>query len=440
MKEDFWRFAGILFVSGLIGLLTGQFLLCLFTGLLLYSLWFYRILQRMLGWLQQRNDNNAPELPGVIDEICREIDFLKSRHKQREAKLSGFLRRFQEATSALPDGVVVLGENGTIEWSNRKANEYLGIRWPHDGGQRIANLVRKPELIRYLKHTDDSSPDSSLQLDSWINAGKKLEFRITSYGDSQKLLFVRDITDIYRANQMRKDFIANASHELRSPLTVIAGYLEGFHDDTDTCPESWRTPVEQMSKQAARMQRLLEDLLRLSTLESTNEQEDLEPVRVPEILNTIYQEAQTLSGSMEHIFYLETDPDLWVKGSHNELFSAFSNIVFNAVQYTPRRGIIRIRWYADEQGAHMEVRDNGPGIAPEHIPRLTERFYRVDKGRSREKGGTGLGLAIVKHVLARHGGKLHIDSVIGQGSTFRCDLPSRLVIYRPDVAGTSMSA
>ncbi|HSR63595.1 MAG TPA: phosphate regulon sensor histidine kinase PhoR [Gammaproteobacteria bacterium] len=440
MKVDFLRLTGILFVSGLIGLLTGQFMLCLFTGLLLYCIWYYRILRRLLDWLQQRTDNNAPELPGVIDEICREIDFLKSRHKQREFKLSGFLRRFQEATSALPDGVVVLGENGTIEWANKKANEYLDIRWPHDANQRIANLVRNPELIRFLKSTGNNKPDSSLQLDSPARASQKLEFRITSYGDSQKLLFIRDITDIYRVNQMRKDFIANASHELRSPLTVITGYLEGFSDDTETCPESWRTPVEQMRKQATRMQRLLEDLLRLSTLESTDEQKDLEPVRVPEILGTIYQEAQTLSGLMEHIFYLETDPDLWVKGSHGELFSAFSNIIFNAVQHTPGRGIIRIRWYADEEGAHLEVKDNGPGIAPEHLPRLTERFYRVDKGRSREKGGTGLGLAIVKHVLFRHGGKLHIESIPGQGSTFRCDLPSRLVIYRNDLQDSSLSA
>lgn len=441
MREDIWRITGVVLVSLLAGLVTDRIIICLFAGVLLFVIWQYRILRKLLFWLQSPSENSAPpELPGVIDDICREIDFLKERHKSRKEKLSGFLKRFQEATAALPDAVVILGDNGVIEWANGKAEEYLGIHWPQDGGQRISNLIRHPDLNNFLATLHKHHPNKGLALDSPKDSDLKLELRIAPYGDTQKLLVARDITTIHRTNQMRKDFIANASHELRSPLTVIAGYLEGLADDIKDCPESWRPQIKQMRKQTERMQRLIEDLLKLSTLETAAEPDESEPVPVPDLLAGIYQEAQTLSGMMEHIFYLECDPGLWLKGSQGELYSAFSNLVFNAVQHTPARGLIRLRWYADEQGAHFEVKDNGKGISPEHIPRLTERFYRIDKGRSREKGGTGLGLAIVKHVLSRHGGQLHIESQLGKGSTFRCDLPASLVVYKNKDAGTSLSA
>ena len=433
MKEDIRRFIVVILFSLLVGFLTNQVAICLFSGIILFQIWNYRILKQVHLWLQKRSGSNPPELPGVIDEICREIDFMRARHKQRKDKLAGFLRRFQDATAALPDAVIILGEYGVIEWANERALEYLGVRWPQDGGQRIANLIRNPQLSAFLNRTGPfrDKADRGLQLVSPENSDQILEFRLAPYGENQKLLVARDITSIQRINQMRKDFIANASHELRTPLTVISGYLEGLDDDNENFPEAVKSQIRQMRQQSERMQRLIEDLLTLSVLESTSEKRDIDTIPVPELLASIYQEAEGLSGIMEHIFYLETDPTLWLKGNQRELYSAFSNLVFNAVQHTPAHGIIRLRWYMDNEGAHFSVSDNGSGIAPEHVDRITERFYRVDKGRSRDKGGTGLGLAIVKHVLARHKARLHIESTLGKGSLFRCDFPPEACVINP---------
>lgn len=439
MREDLWRFTGIFLFSLLFGLLLNQVTVCLTAGLLAFIIWNYRLLQQVHYWLQNKSDTNPPELPGIIDAICREIDFLKGRHKQRTQKLSGFLKRFQDTTSALPDAVVVLGEAGVIEWANDKAKDYLGVCWPQDRRQRIFNLIRNPELHDFMT-SEQGRSGNWLHLESPVNSRQILEIRIVPYGGDRKLLVARDITSIYRNNQMRKDFIANASHELRTPLTVISGYLEGLDDEPNLLPPELLAQIKQMRRQTGRMQRLIEDLLTLSELETASQYTEGETVWVPDLLFSIYQEAQGLSGLMEHIFYLESDPDLCVRGSQRELYSAFSNLVFNAIQHTPEHGIIKIRWYADADGAHFEVTDNGEGIAPEHIPRITERFYRVDRGRSRVKGGTGLGLAIVKHVLVHHGGKLHIDSHVGKGSTFRCDFPDRITVYKNQPVDSSRSA
>lgn len=439
MREDIWRLSGVLLFSLIIGMATGQVAICLLAGSLLYLFWQYRLFRQLLFWLQSHNERMSPESPGIIDAICREIDYLKERQKLRNHNLADYLKRYQDASAALPDAIVILRDNGVIEWANSKAREYLGIRWPQDNMQRINNLIRHPEIAAFLARTGRHKDKTTLQHESPVNAELVLEFRIVPYGRQHKLLMARDITSIQRINRMRRDFIANASHELRTPLTVISGYLEGFSMD-DEFPPLLKSQVEQMRKQTERMQRLIEDLLTLSALESTERNENDELVRVPDLLSSIYQEAQSLSVDNEHIFYLETDPDLWLMGSQREIYSAFSNLVFNAVQHTPGKGVIRIRWYADEKGAHFEVVDNGPGISPEHIPRITERFYRVDKGRSRERGGTGLGLAIVKHVLARHRGRLQIESEVGQGSKFSCHFPEKLLVNRHDELPDSMTA
>ncbi|HKK16737.1 MAG TPA: phosphate regulon sensor histidine kinase PhoR [Gammaproteobacteria bacterium] len=439
MKEDIWRFTGVLLFSLVTGILTGQVALCLLAGCLLYLFWQYRLFRQILIWLQTHDDSKSPESPGLIDAICREIDYLKERQRLRNQSLADYLKRYQEASAALPDAIVILRENGVIEWANDKANEYLGIRWPQDNMQRINNLIRHPEIAAFLNKAGIYRNRDNLQHESPVNPELALEFRLVPYGEHHKLLMARDITSIQRINQMRKDFIANASHELRSPLTVISGYLEGFASDDDF-PAAFKSQVEQMRKQSERMQRLIEDLLTLSSLESRERKEQDEVVHLPELLATVYQEAQTLGDITGHVLYLETDPDLWLKGSQRELYSAFSNLVFNAVQHTPANGVIRIRWYADEKGAHFEVEDNGPGIPAEHIPRITERFYRVDKGRSRERGGTGLGLAIVKHVLVRHQAHLQIESQVGSGSKFMCHFPKKMLVNRHDKLPNSMTA
>jgi len=430
MNIDFWRFVGVFLLCLLVSIVTDQYVIVFISGFTLFFIWQYRIFRELLLWLRKRKENDPPSQTGIVDDVCREIDYLRKRHKQRKTKLSRYLKQFQDATAAIPDAAIVLGEHGQIEWANEKAYEYMGIQWPQDGGLRIVNLVRQPHLQQYLICKDEEQLNKGLQMESPVKPDQKLEYRITSYGETRKLLVVRDITAIHRVNQMRKDFIANASHELRTPLTVISGYLEDLADDIEKYPDDWRPRIKQMRKQAARMQRLIDDLLLLSTLENRASNGHKEEVAVSELLASIHQEAQSMDTEPEHIIYLETDPALWLKGSQQDLYSAFSNLIFNAVQYTPGKTVIRIRWYKDKEGAHLEIIDNGPGIASEHISRLTERFYRVDKGRSNEKGGTGLGLAIVKHVIAKHDGTLHIESQLNVGSTFRCNFPATRIVNK----------
>jgi two-component system, OmpR family, phosphate regulon sensor histidine kinase PhoR len=438
MKHDLWRFLSVLFLSALIGVVTDYFFQCIVVGLLLFIWWQYKAFSEILAWLQKRHETNSPSQTGIVDETCREIDYLRKRNKSRKKKLSGYLKRFQEATRALPDAVIVLGEHSEIEWANEKAREYIGIHWPKDSGLRLPNLVRFPKLIKYL-NSSDAELAKGLQITSPVNDKLVLEIRISGYGTTQKLLVARDVTAISRINQMRRDFIANASHELRTPLTVISGYLEGFVDDEE-CPQQWINYLQQMRSQTSRMQNLIEDLMQLSGLEADKGQSERETTPIPDMLLAIVSEARSLSGFMNHEIKLNADPGLYLKANQREIHSIFSNLVFNAVQYTPENGIINVDWYKDNTGAHFSVRDNGLGIAAEHIPRLTERFYRIDKGRSREKGGTGLGLAIVKHALARYEAELHIESELGKGSLFRCDLPESLIVEEKNNESAALSA
>lgn len=428
MREEIWQLAGILLIALIIGVLTGYVLLFLLLGGGIYLVRQQRNLHQLLRWLQNREKNRPPESRGLLAEVCREIDYRFEHHQSRKRKLSSYLKRFQEAASALPDATIVLGEAGEIEWANDPARRYLGIRWPQDARQRIANLIRHPDLISLLEANSDVT--KPLEIASPVDPDVRLCVFTVPYGNTQRLFIARDVTQLFRLNRVRSDFIANASHELRTPLTVISGYLETLEEDQDQWPEAWRSSFARMREQTERMRNLINDLLLLSALEDEEVVPAPEGVRVADMLGAIYQEANALSGEREHIFYLEADPELWIMGNYNELYSAFSNLVVNAVQYTPGKGVIRIRWYSDSEGAHMEVSDTGIGIPEPHRARITERFYRVDNGRARASGGTGLGLAIVKHVLARHNGKLHIDSIPGKGSTFRCDFPPAAIAQR----------
>jgi two-component system, OmpR family, phosphate regulon sensor histidine kinase PhoR len=426
VREDILRVATFLLTGALLGFLIEHLTLGLLVGALAYIVWELRSLRRLLLWLEHRKRCPAPEAPGVFEELCRGIDLIRDRNKSRKKKLSSYLKRFQEATAALPDATVVLGPNGEIEWANVPAREHLGVRWPHDARQRIVNLVRHPDLVALMK--SGGGPGKTIEIPSPVDASRQLAIMMVPYGKHQKLLVARDVTRVHRLNQTRSDFVANVSHELRTPLTVISGYIENLSLDEENCPPRWKPLLGQMQGQTQRMQEIIEELLMLSRLEQEDSIADQEMVLVPEMLNKIYQQAQALSGERGHIFYLEVDQELRLLGNEREIYSAFSNIVFNAVQYTPARGVIRMRWYRDSAGAHLEVRDTGIGIPPQHIPRLTERFYRVDRSRSRKKGGTGLGLAIVKHVLNRHKAKLHVESTVGQGSLFRCDFPPEAIV------------
>lgn len=435
LSADLIRLLIVLLGAWLLGAVVDQPLAALFAAAALYLLWQQRNLRTLLRWLRRGSDASAPpEQFGVFENICTEIDRLRDRHKKRKKKLSRYLHQFRQAARALPDATVVLDGKARVKWANRAAEAILGIRWPGDLDERVTNLVRKPEFRAFL---DQLNADKTLDMASPVDSAVYLNIRLAAYGDDEWLLVARDVTELQIAHQSRSDFVANVSHELRTPVTVFRGYLEALEQQQDRAPPEWRPVLEQLNLHAARMQSIIEELLLLSRLEQRDTVSAQETVMVPELLSDLQREAIRLSGDNAHLFSLEIDPNLHLSGNPRELYSAFSNIVFNAVTYTPPRGVIRIRWYRDELGAHLEVRDEGIGIPAQHLARITERFYRVDSGRARTRGGTGLGLAIVKHVLQRHDASLHIESEEGRGSLFRCDFPPQRIIAATANAGAA---
>ena len=402
----------------LLGLLSGYYAWALVLGLGAYLAWNLRQLLRLHTWLKQyKTDEPPPDGHGLWGEVFDSIYRLQRRDQRARGRLQAVIDRVQESTAALKDAVIMLDRDGNLEWWNLAAETLLGLKTPQDSGQSIANLVRHPRFKEYFEQGNFSEP---LELPSPLNDHLRVHFQITRYGNDEHLMLVRDVTRVHLLEQMRKDFIANVSHELRTPLTVIAGYLETLLDNVEEVNPRWRRALQQMQQQDRRMQTLLNDLLLLAKLEATDYPSDNQPVAVDLLLLSITADAQALSGNRNHRISLEADNRLQLKGSEAELRSAFSNLIFNAVKYTPDEGSIRVRWWADEAGAHLSVQDSGQGIEAKHLPRLTERFYRVDSSRAATTGGTGLGLAIVKHVLLRHRGRLEISSVVGQGSIFTC--------------------
>lgn len=430
---EFWRFAGLVFVAILVGLVVGHVTFTLLIAVSAYLIYHLVQLRRLERWFQSK-ERTIPEIEGVWGELYYHLQRLQRRNRKRKKKLASMLNRFRESTAAMPDATVVLNQDGLIEWWNEAARRVFGLRQAQDVGQPFTNLVRHPDLLQYLEREDFSEP---VGLPSPVDERIRLSVRVIPYGNNQRLLVARDMTRLHLLEQMRRDFIANVSHELRTPLTVIGGYVESLQDTDDECTRQWSRSLTAMQQQAARMQQIVTDLLLLSRLETETAPRDQHEVDVPAMLAAVRDEAEVL-GESRHELRLEAEPGLCLLGSRTELRSALSNLVFNAVRYTPPGGRIDIRWFSDPDGAHFEVKDTGIGIAGQHIPRLTERFYRVDVGRSREAGGTGLGLAIVKHVLMRHDARLSIDSRPGEGSTFACHFPPELVM-RPPAAQANAS-
>ena len=412
----------------LLGLITGEYAWALVIGLAGYLGWHLQQLLRLHKWLRTRQGDEAPpDGYGLWGEVFDSIYHLQRRDQKVRGRLQAVIDRVQESTAALKDAVIMLDRDGNLEWWNIAAEKLLGLKTPQDSGQQITNLVRDPRFIEYFENHNYNEP---LELPSPVSDRLRLQFHITQYGNREHLMLVRDITRLFQLEQMRKDFVANVSHELRTPLTVISGYLETLLDNVEDVNPRWLRALQQMQQQGGRMQNLLNDLLLLAKLEATDYPSDNQPVAVDLLLLSIKNDAQALSGERHHRISLEADPHLKLKGSETELRSAFSNLVFNAVKYTPDEGSIQIRWWGDEQGAHLSVQDSGLGIEAKHLPRLTERFYRVDSSRASNTGGTGLGLAIVKHVLLRHRARLDITSTLGKGSTFTCHFPTLQVVRR----------
>jgi two-component system phosphate regulon sensor histidine kinase PhoR len=423
--RDIWRLVLLLAVTLAVGALFDRGIESLALALAGYIAWLHRSLHGLLAWLRDSKRHKPPEPEGVFEEIAIEIDYLRERHKKRKKKLANYLKQFQQATRALPDATVVLDEDGAVQWANAAAAKHLGVRWPEDMDQRITNLIRLPIVRDFVQ---EHALTETIEIASPTNPNRFLSVLLAPYGKDQWLFVARDITQLHRANQVRSDFVANVSHELRTPVTVFKGYLESLLDQKKLCPPTWLTPLEHMSSHAERMQTLIEELLLLSRLEREDHAPNMQPILVSEMLSEILKQARMLSGSRDHLFSLEADPLLCIRGNRNEIYSAFSNLVFNAVHYTPARGVIQVRWYGNDAGAHLEVEDNGVGIPEEHLDRITERFYRVDPSRARSDGGTGLGLSIVKHVLLRHDATLEVRSVAGEGSTFQCDFPPAAIV------------
>ncbi len=426
-----WRALILALAAVVFGWVVGHLLAVLLLFGLGYLIWLLASLARLEAWLREDRDEPPSVGNGLFAEIYHHLYRLYERQRRRERRLSDALNRFQQSAAALPDATVVLRSNGEIEWFNTAARHLLGLSARQDLGQRIDNLVRHPEFMRFFNRGDYSE---IVEFPSPVDDQIMLAVQVVPYGDDQRLMVARDVTNIHRLEQVRRDFVANVSHELRTPLTVVRGYLETMVGADDEYAKQWGRSLDFMSQHTERMQHLVEDLLLLSRLETEPPGNGHEEVAVPALLAVIREEALAVSGSKAHRIELECDPHLWLLGQGTELRSLFSNLVTNAVRYTPDKGAITIRWYADRAGAHYQVRDTGIGIPARHLSRLTERFYRVDSGRSRQQGGTGLGLAIVKHVLQRHGGELHVQSTEGEGSTFTCDFPATLIVRKPAVA------
>jgi len=347
-------------------------------------------------------------------------------NRKHKRKLGRMLQGFRDSMSALPDAVVVLDKKSEIEWWNKAAARLLGLE-PREGqGRRIEDVIKDRDIGRQI--AEPSNQTEPREIRSPVNSNIMLEVRVVPYSKGKRLLQARDITQIRQLEQMRRDFVANASHELRTPLTVIHGYLETLVHEEQVSTGRWSNILRQMYQQTTRINGIIGDMLDLVRLEEASGGKAEQQVDVSGLIAEVYNEPDPLNAYRGHKIKLDVQPGYSMYASDEDLRCVFSNLVSNARHYTPPRGKINIRWWLDDGGGHFSVEDTGIGIEAEHIPRLTERFYRVDKGRSRETGGTGLGLAVVKHVLNRYGAQLTIQSEPGVGSTFTCHFPASMII------------
>lgn len=417
----------VLFVAtgGLIGWLYGQPGVGLVVAAVVALVWQVRQLLAFERALRTGDFHEFQSGEGLWQQIYSKFSFEHQKAARCKKDYRLLLREIRNSTNAMPDGAVVLDEDNEIVVCNRAAKALVGLKRKKDRGQRVDNILRDPELTRLL---DSDDPDMSVEIASPVVDGNWVNCRVVPYGVHQKLLLIRDVTERLRLSKMRRDFIANASHELRSPLTVISGYLDALSEDKEL-PAEWSKPVGQMQGQAKRMRQILGDLLELSRLESAGPANAEEPVDVVAILDDA---KQVFEGHAEvATIDIDAEPGLRLSGNASEIETVIVNLLSNAVRYTPPDGRITMTWKQRNGRAEFSVADTGEGIDPDLIPRLTERFFRVERGRSRRDGGTGLGLAIVKHVLARHDAELIIESAPGEGSVFRCLFPKARVTSAP---------
>jgi two-component system phosphate regulon sensor histidine kinase PhoR len=367
---------------------------------------------------------------GVWESVFDGLQRLQLRNRRRKRRLVRTISELRNAASQLPDAVVGLNDANRIEWFNQAAARYLGLSQQDDMGAEITEILPDPMLEDELS---GGSSGKAIEIPSPANSAWVLSLQVTrSQGKpGRRLIVAQNITPFYRLEEARRNFVADVSHELRTPLTVFRGYLETLQDLA--MPDStWARPISEMSKQSARMQNLVDDLLAVSRLEMAQDKPPADVVSVAELLADICAEAESMAQKTNHEISLNANPNIGLRGDRRELRSAFSNLIFNALNHTPAGTHIRVNWDGDATQASMSVEDDGMGIAPRHLPRLTDRFYRVDASRSRGSGGTGLGLTIVKQVLERYGAELRIESKAGRGSRFSCRFPAPAIDMAPE--------
>lgn len=403
-----------LLVSALIGGLFNQALLAMFLMSLGVLAWNCRHLFQLSHWLWQSKSISPPQAEGLWGRVYDGLYNRIAQQRKKYKRLNLKMKKFRDAAEALPDAALVLGDDLIIQWGNKKAQGLLGVQWPGDIGQRIDNLLRDPEFIRYL---NAQSYDHPCLLNSPVDSSMKLELRFIAYGSDQILLLARDVSRIQRLEEMRRDFVANVSHELKTPLTVVRGYVEMVQLSSDVIDSRWQQAFATMETQVTRMDRLVEQLLNLSKVESATDDEK-QLINMPALIQGLVNDCSWLNQEKQHNITVDVDDSLGIIGIETELKSACANLIANAIAYTPAHGKIQVLWKKHERGAIFVVEDNGVGIKPENIRRLTERFFRIDKSRSRDTGGSGLGLAIVKHVLNHHNASLNISSEWEKGSQF----------------------
>lgn len=426
-------FAGLAGTT-LVGFIFGQPLSGLLVGLAIYLWWTLVQSRRLFQWLvSPSTTDEPPHSVGLWGDIFDNLHKLQRTHLLTQDRLRSQINRVQESTNAMRDGVIMTNARGAMEWWNGSAEYLLGFKPNKDRGQYIHNLIRNPIFKAYFDARDYREP---LEIHSPAKPHIRLQLQISLFGDDDRLIVAKDVTRLYQLEQMRRDFVGNVSHEMRTPLTVISGYLETLVDHGSELPPKWRRAINTMAAQSSRMESLITDLILLSKIETGEHTLDNALTDVEALVGQICHDARVLSGDRNHTITLQIKDRRLLKGDESQLRSAFSNLIFNAVKYTPASGKIVVSWSTNRDGAHLSVKDSGIGIDPVHIPRLTERFYRADPSRHKDTGGTGLGLAIVKHVLINHDGNLEIKSRIGEGSEFICHFPrERLVERLPETAG-----
>ena len=436
LRHHLYLILATLIVVVVASLLAGGLQIMLISLCCLFFLWlagYWYHLFKLVRWLERPKLRNVPQGIGIWNNIFNTLMLQARSRKKRKQKLGVALLRFNRIAETIPEGVLILGQDGHIQWLNHLAAIHLNLVAEQDNKSMLANLIENIDFRRFLDEPATESVNIKLTLEN-MNSGlpRVLNIIRTPFDEQATLIITQDITAAEQVNATRTAFVANVSHELRTPLTVINGFLETLTDMPDLPQEQRQSFIALMSKEGARMNHLLADLLTLSRLENqVVSSVRKQPVNLSTLAEQVVFEAEILSENKHH-FICEIAADIWIEGIQQDLYNAFSNLLFNAVRYTPQYGTITIRLYSEQdseqdennyQQTVFQVSDTGPGIAAEHIPHLTERFYRVDSGRSRQSGGTGLGLAIAKYALAEHGGKLQIESIAGHGSTFSAVLP-----------------